>query len=80
MLLVIVKGVLREKTEAICKMMFMVVCVFQLSMLFLVSISMNNQELYENYCFGARLVAICQKSYLTSKSNYSTLFLYKALC
>lgn len=48
LLLAIVKGLLREKIEAICKMRFMFVCGFPLSMLFLVPISRDNQELDES--------------------------------
>lgn len=48
MLLAVAKGLLREDIEAICKMRFVFVCGFQLSMLFLVPTSMDNQELDES--------------------------------
>lgn len=64
MLLAIVKGFLRKEIEAICKMRFVFVCGFQLSMLFLVPIFMDNQELDESKTIVLEkdVVAICQKS------------------
>jgi hypothetical protein len=47
MLLDILKGLLREEIEAICKNEFVFVWRFQLYMLFLVPISMDNQELVD---------------------------------
>lgn len=45
MLLATVKSLLREETEAICKMRFVLVSGFQLSMLFVVPIAMDNRDL-----------------------------------
>lgn len=45
MSLAIVKGLLREETEAICKMRYVLVSRFQLSMLFLVPIAMDYRDL-----------------------------------
>lgn len=45
MSLAIVKGLLREETEAICKMRYALVSRFQLSMLFLVPIAMDYRDL-----------------------------------
>lgn len=45
MLSATVKGLLRDETGAICKMRFVLVSGFQLSMLFLVPIAMDNRDL-----------------------------------
>lgn len=82
MLLAIVKGLLREKIEAICKMRFVFVDFdFPISiLLFLVPISMDNQEFNgsKTIVLVQDLVAICLKLQLASKSIYSTLS-YEAL-
>lgn len=78
MLLAIVKGLLKEEIDAICKMRFVFVCGFQLPMLSS-SLFLWIIKSWMNLLFWSK-IRLLSEIIICVKSIYPTLLLYQALC